>query len=131
MSATQWSTLDTNEGFDAEAASTAPPARTASRWARGAGIAGVGTALVLLGFAAGRTSTGVSSPAAARVDQATQEEELFKIRKQASSGQCTESGMDCSNSRCCKTTNFYCWQKNSWPRLLQEHLQKWLEVRGA
>jgi hypothetical protein len=112
MSAMQWQTLDVHEGCDAEAATPATPARRASRWAKGAGLTGFGAALLLLGYAAGRTSTGGSTTAAALESGIAQEQELVKIRKPAAEGQCSAAGAMCSASRCCKTTNYYCWQKN-------------------
>jgi len=88
------------------------PTRQAPRWAKSAGVAGLAASLLLLGFAAGRTSNGGSTTAAALEHGIAQEQELTNIRKPAVEGQCTAAGGMCSASKCCQTTNYYCWQKN-------------------
>merc|ERR1712113_736279 len=37
--------------------------------------------------------------------------EVTKIRKPVLKGQCTKAGGMCSDTRCCATTNYYCWQQ--------------------
>jgi len=70
--------------------------------------------MLLVGFAAGRNSSADLSSTAAALDHGvTQEQELVKVRKPAKEGQCTAKGEDCSASRCCSTTNYYCWQKTA------------------
>jgi len=132
MSPAQWQTLDVHDGCDAEAASATTPAWQAPRWAKSAGVAGA--ALLLLGFAAGRASAGGSTTAAALEHGLAQEQELTKVRKPAVEGQCTAAGGMCSASRCCQTTNFYCWQKTQGEAYCKEKCPAgWLctEIEGG
>jgi hypothetical protein len=103
-----WESHD-ESGFDT--ASVGAPRRQAPHWAKTAGMAALVATLLLLGFVAGRATAGGSTTSEIQ-QQMVQQKEIVKIRKPVVEGQCTASGGECSASKCCQTTNFYCWQKN-------------------
>ena len=111
MPANSQHTWDINEERDSEIASSATAMRPASRGFKTAGMACLAAALVLLGFAAGRATAGGSMMTSALKREDMQEKELTKIRKPVAEGQCAAANGMCSASKCCKTTNYYCWQK--------------------
>jgi len=102
-----WESHD-ESGFDT--ASVGAPRRQAPHWAKTAGMAALVATLLLLGFVAGRATAGGSTTSEIQ-QQMVQQKEIVKIRKPVVEGQCTASGGECSASKCCQTTNFYCWQK--------------------
>jgi len=110
MRAVWGQTLESNDEHDSEIASTATSRRPATRWAKTAGMASLVATLLLLGFAAGRATAGSTNNALER--SVTQEVEVTKIRKPVVEGQCSAANGMCSESKCCKTTNYYCWQKS-------------------
>jgi len=73
---------------------------------------GLVATMLLLSFAAGRASGNRSTTISALKHGVTQEQELTKIKKPVVEGQCTAAEGMCSASKCCQTTNYYCWQKS-------------------
>merc|ERR1712176_1734254 len=76
-----------------------------------AGIVSLLATMLLLSFAAGRATGGDSTTASALEHGVTQDEEFTKIRKPVVESQCTAALGMCAASKCCATTNYYCWEK--------------------
>jgi len=88
MRATWQQTWDSNEERDSEIASSATEMQPTSRGAKTVGVACLVAALVLLGFAAGRATAGGCMKTSELKCGAMQENQLTKIRKPATEGQC-------------------------------------------
>jgi len=107
-----WSqSLESNDERDFEIVSTGTSRCLATRGAKTAGMVSLVATLLLLGFVAGRTTAGISTTSTFE-RSVTQEVEVTNIRKPVVEGQCTAAGGMCSASKCCETTNYYCWQKS-------------------
>merc|ERR1719221_327800 len=121
-------TLETDEEL---LASTARPQH--SRWFKRADIVSCVGTMLLVSFAAGRATDGGSTTPAALKHGVTQDTEVTKIRKPVLKGQCTKAGHMCSATKCCATTNYYCWQKTAGEAYCKETCPKgWMceELEG-
>jgi hypothetical protein len=80
-----------------------------TRWARKAGILGVGL-LVAVGLVGVGYTLGSSAAASSRVDvEAVQE----SVEVKPSAKVCSKTGEECGGTKCCKLTGYECYNKNA------------------